>query len=190
MVTSRRGHRLAGPEALRPSACGPCPWALICAWPVSFYQVDERCGPRSCLRFDQGFRRTLSSANLPSTTHHLSSSKSTVPNALRISPRRRAAWGGAQAPGAHRPDLQHRQRCDWSTMDMELADAVACPPDTRCRKNITTLRNRVARFRSRSSSAGIIASTCSCLGAELRQVKDILGRSRHLSFASRIRRTA
>src|SRR5260221_3933979 len=113
------------------------------------YQLDVNGSVAQLLEtYDQGFSRILSSANLPFndvTTY--TSSKSTIPNALRVSLPAGADVGAVRdALRKGNTDLTFSIGSDAAgpTIDMELSPTqVRARQDYALQKNITTLRNRV-----------------------------------------------
>jgi preprotein translocase subunit SecD len=156
------------------------------------YQVDVNGAVSQLLEsYDQGFRRTLSSANLPflDVTSY-TGAKSDVPNSLRI----------ALAPGAD--VLAVREALKKSNgdltfnidslptgpaLDMELTPTqVKARRDYALQKNITTLRNRVNELGVSEpivAQQGIDRINVQLPGVQnSAEVKDILGKVATLEF--------
>src|SRR6478736_172598 len=163
------------PEALRRIGLRPMPLGLdLRGGLYLLYQVDVNGAVAQLLEsYDQGFRRTLASANLPfSDITTYTGSKSSIPNALRI-----ALPAGADV-GAVRDALKKSNNDltfsigsgdSGPTLLMEMTPTqVKARQDYALQKNITTLRNRI-----NVQLPGVQNSA---------EVKDILGKVATLEF--------
>jgi len=181
------------PEALRHIGLRPMPLGLdLRGGLYLLYQVDVNGAVSQLLEsYDQGFRRTLSSANLPFndiTTY--TSSKSTVPNALRVSLPAGADVGAVRdALRKGNTDLTFSIGSDATgqTIDMELSQTqVRARQDYALQKNITTLRNRVNEMGVSEpivKQQGIDRINVQLPGVQnSAEVKDILGKVATLEF--------
>jgi preprotein translocase subunit SecD len=181
------------PEALRRIGLRPMPLGLdLRGGLYLLYQVDVNGAVAQLLEsYDQGFRRTLASANLPFTDiTTYTSSKSSVPNALRIT-----LPPGADVTAVR--DALKRSNNDLTftigsgdtgpTLLMEMTPTqVKARQEYALQKNITTLRNRVNEL---GVSEPIVAQQgLDRINVQLpgvqnsAEVKDILGKVATLEF--------
>ncbi|HKC16107.1 MAG TPA: protein translocase subunit SecD [Steroidobacteraceae bacterium] len=181
------------PEALRHVGLRPMPLGLdLRGGLYLLYQVDVNGAVAQLLEsYDQGFRRILSSANLPfNDIVTYTSSKSTIPNALRVS------LPGGTDVGAVRDALRKGNTdltfsigsdANGATIDMELSPTqVRARQDYALQKNITTLRNRVNEMGVSEpivKQQGIDRINVQLPGVQnSAEVKDILGKVATLEF--------
>ena len=181
------------PEWLRHVGLRPMPLGLDLRGGLYLvYQVDVNGAVSQLLEsYEQGFRRTLSSANLPflDVTSY-TSSKSDVPNSLRI-----ALPAGADVLAVR--DLLQKGNADLTfridslptgpALDMELTPTqVKARRDYALQKNITTLRNRVNELGVSEpivAQQGIDRINVQLPGVQnSAEVKDILGKVATLEF--------
>jgi preprotein translocase subunit SecD len=181
------------PAALRKFGLRPMPLGLdLRGGLYLLYQVDVNGAVAQLLEsYDQGFRRTLASANLPFTDiTTYTGSKSNIPNALRV-----ILPAGADI-GAVR-DALRKANGDLSfsigsgdtgpTIEMEMTQAqVKARQDYALQKNITTLRNRVNELGVSEpivAQQGIDRINVQLPGVQnSAEVKDILGKVATLEF--------
>ncbi|MGH8253937.1 MAG: protein translocase subunit SecD, partial [Steroidobacteraceae bacterium] len=181
------------PPLLRTIGLRPMPLGLdLRGGLYLLYQVDVNGAVAQLLdSYDQGFRRTLSGANLPFTDiTTYTGSKSSIPNALRVS-----LPSGADV-GAVR-DALRKANGDLSfsvgssdagpTIEMEMSPKqVKDRQDYALQKNITTLRNRVNELGVSEpivAQQGIDRINVQLPGIQnSAEVKDILGKVATLEF--------
>jgi preprotein translocase subunit SecD len=181
------------PEALRRFGLRPMPLGLdLRGGLYLLYQVDVNGAVAQLLEsYDQGFRRTLASANLPFTDiTTYTGSKSSVPNALRI-----ALPPGADVNAVR--DVLKKSNGDLSfnigsgdagpTLLMEMTPTqIKTRQDYALQKNITTLRNRVNELGVSEpivAQQGIDRINVQLPGVQnSAEVKDILGKVATLEF--------
>jgi preprotein translocase subunit SecD len=181
------------PEALRRIGLRPMPLGLdLRGGLYLLYQVDVNGAVAQLLEsYDQGFRRTLASANLPFTDiTTYTGSKSSIPNALRI----------VLPPGADVTAVRDALKKSNSDLTFSIASGDTGPTllmemtptqvkarqDYALQKNITTLRNRVNEL---GVSEPIVAQQgLDRINVQLpgvqnsAEVKDILGKVATLEF--------
>ncbi len=181
------------PAALRKFGLRPMPLGLdLRGGLYLLYQVDVNGAVAQLLESDdQGFRRTLASANLPFTDiTTYTGSKSNIPNALRV-----ILPSGADV-GAVRDALRKANSTltfsvgsggTGPTVEMEMTQAqVQERQDYALQKNITTLRNRVNELGVSEpivTQQGIDRINVQLPGVQnSAEVKDILGKVATLEF--------
>ncbi|HEV7432527.1 MAG TPA: hypothetical protein VGN77_05750, partial [Steroidobacteraceae bacterium] len=181
------------PEALRRFGLRPMPLGLdLRGGLYLLYQVDVNGAVAQLLEsYDQGFRRTLASANLPfSDITSYTGSKSNIPNALRI-----ALPAGSNVNAVR--DALKKSNSDLTfnigsgdtgpTLLMEMTPTqVKARQDYALQKNITTLRNRVNELGVSEpivAQQGIDRINVQLPGVQnSAEVKDILGKVATLEF--------
>jgi preprotein translocase subunit SecD len=181
------------PEWLRHVGLRPMPLGLDLRGGLYLvYQVDVNGAVSQLLEsHEQGFRRTLSSANLPflDVTSY-TGSKSDVPNALRIAlPAGADVLAVRDALQKNNTDLAFRidSLPTGPALDMELTPTqVKARRDYALQKNITTLRNRVNELGVSEpivAQQGIDRINVQLPGVQnSAEVKDILGKVATLEF--------
>jgi preprotein translocase subunit SecD len=181
------------PEALRRIGLRPMPLGLdLRGGLYLLYQVDVNGAVAQLLEsYDQGFRRTLASANLPFTDiTTYTGSKSAIPNALRIS-----LPAGADVNAVRDALKKSNNDLTFSigsgdsgpTLLMEMTPTqVKARQDYALQKNITTLRNRVNELGVSEpivAQQGIDRINVQLPGVQnSAEVKDILGKVATLEF--------
>jgi preprotein translocase subunit SecD len=183
------------PAGLRRFGLRPMPLGLdLRGGLYLLYQVDVNGAVAQLLEsYDQGFRRTLASANLPfNDVSAYTGSKSTVPNALRIMlPAGADIAATRDALIKSNRDLSANFRIDsWAggpALDMELSPTqIKARQDYALQKNITTLRNRVNELGVSEpivAQQGIDRINVQLPGVQnSAEVKDILGKVATLEF--------
>ncbi|HEV7431433.1 MAG TPA: protein translocase subunit SecD, partial [Steroidobacteraceae bacterium] len=181
------------PEALRRFGLRPMPLGLdLRGGLYLLYQVDVNGAVAQLLEsYDQGFRRTLASANLPFTDiTTYTGSKSAIPNALRV-----VLPAGADVNAVR--DTLKKSNGDLTfsigsgdagpTLLMEMTPTqVKARQDYALQKNITTLRNRVNELGVSEpivAQQGIDRINVQLPGVQnSAEVKDILGKVATLEF--------
>jgi preprotein translocase subunit SecD len=181
------------PPLLRTIGLRPMPLGLdLRGGLYLLYQVDVNGAVAQLLdSYDQGFRRTLASANLPFTDiTPYTGSKSAIPNALRVSLPAGADIGAVR-------DALRKANSDLTfsvgsgeagpTIEMEMSQAqVKARQDYALQKNITTLRNRVNELGVSEpivAQQGIDRINVQLPGVQnSAEVKDILGKVATLEF--------
>ena len=181
------------PASLRRFGLRPMPLGLdLRGGLYLLYQVDVNGAVAQLLEsYDQGFRRTLSSANLPfNDVITYTGGKSSLPNALRVE-----LPAGADVAAVR--DALKKSNGDltfsidsWASgpaIDMELSPTqVKARQDYALQKNITTLRNRVNELGVSEpivAQQGIDRINVQLPGVQnSAEVKDILGKVATLEF--------
>jgi preprotein translocase subunit SecD len=181
------------PAALRRFGLRPMPLGLdLRGGLYLLYQVDVNGAVAQLLEsYDQGFRRTLGNANLPFTEiSTYTGSKSTIPNALRISlPAGADVTAVREALRKTNPELTFSIGSGDAgpTLLMEMTPTqVKARQDYALQKNITTLRNRVNELGVSEpivAQQGIDRINVQLPGVQnSAEVKDILGKVATLEF--------
>jgi preprotein translocase subunit SecD len=181
------------PGVLRKLGLRPMPLGLdLRGGLYLLYQVDVNGAVAQLLEsYDQGFRRTLASANLPFTDiTTFTGSKSTIPNGLRIALPAGADIGAVrEALRKSNPDLTFAIGSGDAgpTLLMEMTPTqIKARQDYALQKNITTLRNRVNELGVSEpivAQQGIDRINVQLPGVQnSAEVKDILGKVATLEF--------
>jgi preprotein translocase subunit SecD len=181
------------PPLLRTIGLRPMPLGLdLRGGLYLLYQVDVNGAVAQLLEsYDQGFRRTLATANLPFTDiTAYTGSKSNIPNALRVALPAGADIGAVRdALRKANGDLTFSVGSGESgpTIEMEMSPTqVKARQDYALQKNITTLRNRVNELGVSEpivAQQGIDRINVQLPGVQnSAEVKDILGKVATLEF--------